>query len=67
MTKVIISTSKYIQGKGELERLYDHVHVFGGKFFVLIDSHLYDVLGSEVKSSFESNNAVCHLEKFNGI
>ena len=66
MTKEIISTSKYIQGKGELEKLYDHVHTLGNKFFVLIDSYLYDVLGDQVKSSFNNHQAECHLEKFNG-
>ena len=45
MTREIISTSKYIQGKGELEKLYDHVNALGGKYFVLIDSDLYDALG----------------------
>lgn len=66
MTREIISTSKYIQGKGELEKLYDHVNALGGKYFVLIDSDLYDALGGQVKSSFESHQADCHLEKFNG-
>lgn len=66
MSKVIISTGKYIQGKDELAKLYDHVHILGEKYYVLIDAALYETLGSQVKESFDKNNASCHVEKFNG-
>lgn len=66
MTNVIISTSRYIQGKGELEKIYNHVSTLGNKVFILVDAFLVDTLGEVISTSFAANESVCHIEKFNG-
>ncbi len=66
MEKVIISTGRYIQGKGELAELHNHVSKLGSKAFILVDAFLMETVGERVKASFQSNGAVCEIEKFNG-
>ncbi|WP_042353047.1 glycerol dehydrogenase [Bacillus massiliigorillae] len=66
MTNVIISTSRYIQGKGELEKIYNHVSALGDKVFILVDAFLVETLGGTIRKSFEENGSPCTIEKFNG-
>lgn len=61
----MISPSKYIQGKGELQRIKDRIAHLGNSFFILISESGYKRFGETIEKSF-GDGANIHFEKFNG-
>ena len=41
MAKILISPGKYVQGAGEMKKLYDYAKVYGKKALVLITASGY--------------------------
>ncbi len=56
MEKILISPGKYIQGKGILNNLKEHIGYLGSKFFVLITENGYKRFGDKIKSSFDDED-----------
>lgn len=66
MTNIIVSTGRYIQGKGELGRMYNHINALGKKFFILADAFIADTLGHVIAESFTDAGADYTVGKFHG-
>lgn len=76
MAKIIMSPSKYIQGNGELKKLYDHTANLGTTFLVLASEggmkrtkHIVEesFKGQDKKLVFEVFNKECSKEEVNRL
>jgi len=65
MTKILISPSKYIQGKGEMKRIKERVGDLGDSFFIIISESGYKRFGESIMESFDESDNV-YFAKFNG-
>ncbi len=65
MTKILISPSKYIQGKGEMKRIKERIADLGDSFFIVISESGYKRFGQSIMESFSESDNV-HFSKFNG-
>ncbi len=66
MAKILISPGKYVQGAGEMTKLYDYVSGYGKKALVLITKSGYGRIGSVVESSFCGKDFELVFDYFNG-
>ena len=67
MTKIIGSPGKYIQGKGELNRLYSHIFpISKNRYLLLVDSFVNKQYASIFTSSLEENEIDFQVEVFGG-
>ncbi len=66
MAKILISPGKYVQGAGEMTKLYDYVSGFGKKALVLITKSGYGRIGATVESSFAGKDFELVFDYFNG-
>ncbi|MGB5824664.1 MAG: glycerol dehydrogenase [Proteocatella sp.] len=66
MANIIISPSKYVQGKGEMENLGKHFSTLGKKLFVIISSSGEKRFSETIKKSFEKSEIDIHFAIFNG-
>ena len=66
MAKILISPGKYVQGAGEMKKLYDYAKVYGKKALVLITSSGYKRIGKVVESSFVGQDFELVFDYFNG-
>lgn len=66
MAKILISPGKYVQGAGEMKKLYDYAKVYGKKALVLITASGYKRIGKIVESSFAGQDFELVFDYFNG-
>ncbi len=66
MTRVIISPSKYIQGNGELKKLYEHINSLGKKVLVLASENGIRRTKDTIEESFKDSDSELVFEPFNG-
>ena len=66
MAKILISPGKYVQGAGEMKKLYDYAKVYGKKALVLITASGYKRIGKTVESSFVGQDFELVFDYFNG-
>lgn len=66
MANIIISPSRYIQGKGEISNIYERVKGLGKNFFIIISKNLLNRLGNTIKRDFRNKNCSINFEIFNG-
>ena len=66
MAKILISPGKYVQGAGEMGKLYDYVKGYGKKALILITASGYKRIGGIVESSFEGQDFEIVFDYFNG-
>lgn len=67
MASIIGSPGKYVQGKGELGRLYDYVSALGTKgAYAVVDPYIYDHYSELIGSSFGGKAMPLAMERFGG-
>lgn len=66
MANILISPGKYVQGAGELGRLYDYAKAYGKKALVLITASGYGRIGDLVEHSFKGQEFELVFDYFNG-
>lgn len=66
MANILISPSKYVQGAGEMGRLYDYAKNYGKKALILISESGYKRIGSVVEESFAGRDFEIVFDYFNG-
>ena len=66
MAKILISPSKYVQGAGEMAKLYDYAKNYGKKALVLITASGYKRVGGIVEESFAGKDVEVVFDYFNG-
>ena len=66
MAKILISPGKYVQGAGEMKKLYDYAKGYGKKALVLITASGYKRIGATVESSFSGQDFELVFDYFNG-
>jgi glycerol dehydrogenase len=66
MARVIIGPGKYIQGKGEIKRLYEHIGGAGDSFFFLLSRHGRERVENLINESFKGHGKKMVFEVFNG-
>ena len=66
MADIIISPSKYIQGKGVIKELSKYVNVRAKKIFCLISGSGYKRVGEFVESDFEKSDSSIIIKIFEG-
>ncbi len=66
MAKILISPGKYVQGAGEMKKLYDYAKGYGKKALVLITESGYKRIGATVESSFAGTDYELVFDYFNG-
>ena len=66
MAKILISPGKYVQGAGEMKKLYDYAKGYGKKALVLITASGYKRIGAAVESSFAGQDFELVFDYFNG-
>lgn len=65
MANIIISPSRYVQGKGELSRLSKHVEALGSSFFMIGSESGLKRVETTIQKSFEGTGSKLHFEAFN--
>ena len=63
---IFVSPSKYIQGKGALNSLGQHVKPIGQKPLIISDDIVWNITGEAVKNSLASEEIDYHFVNFNG-
>lgn len=66
MAKILISPGKYVQGAGEMGKLYDYAKGFGKKALILITASGYKRIGKIIESSFAGQDFELVFDYFNG-
>lgn len=66
MTNIIISPSKYIQGKDEIHNVSKHTYFFGNKFLLLATENGIKRMKGIIEESFKGTDAKLTFETFNG-
>lgn len=66
MAKIVIAPGKYIQGKGELKRINDHIGNLGSSFLFIVSEGGLKRTGELIKKSFHGSNKKITFDIFNG-
>ncbi|MBO5460344.1 MAG: glycerol dehydrogenase [Ruminococcus sp.] len=66
MANILISPAKYVQGAGEMAKLYDYAKNYGKKALVVITESGYKRIGEVVEGSFKGQDFETVFEYFNG-
>ncbi|UJF18421.1 glycerol dehydrogenase [Vibrio sp. SS-MA-C1-2] len=66
MDKIIISPSKYVQGKNVLENIGEYVSPLGKKVLTIADNFVTGLVGTTVAKSFDTAQIDFKMEEFNG-
>ena len=66
MANILISPAKYVQGAGEMAKLYDYASGYGKKALIVITEAGNKRIGEIVKTSFEGKDFETVFEYFNG-
>ncbi|OCL26968.1 glycerol dehydrogenase [Orenia metallireducens] len=64
MAKILISPGKYVQGKGVLKEVGEHIAKLGDKVLALSDPVVLDLFQEEIKEGLKDKDLL--LESFNG-
>lgn len=63
---IFASPGKYVQGRGILSELGNHLSPLGVNAFVIADDIVWQIAGERVRTSLERSNAGLRYERFNG-
>ena len=66
MASILISPGKYIQGKGELYHIYDHIGRLGKSFLFIADEFVQGITKPIIEKSFANTDASIYFETFRG-
>lgn len=66
MANIIISPGRYIQGNGELERIYEYISSLGKTFLVIVSQSGFKRVGNKIKESFQDSEHNIEFEIFKG-
>ncbi|MCH3963177.1 MAG: glycerol dehydrogenase [Clostridium sp.] len=66
MSRIIISTGKYVQGNGELANIYNYVKDLGNNFFIIASKNGIGRTKLTIENSFKEKNCSLTFETFNG-
>lgn len=66
MANILISPGKYVQGAGEMSRLYSYAKNYGKKALILITESGYRRIGNLVESSFQGEDFEIVFDYFHG-
>ena len=66
MARILISPGKYIQGKGELQHIADHIGHLGKSFLFIADNVVHGITRDTIKKSFSNKDASLFFETFRG-
>lgn len=66
MAKILICPAKYVQGAGELTRLYDYAKNYGKNALVLISESGYKRIGKTLEAGFAGKDVALTFDYFNG-
>ena len=60
------SPSRYLQGPGTMESLYETVMIFGSSAFAIIDTFFYNDLSEKLAAQFSQHGLTIHCSKYEG-
>jgi glycerol dehydrogenase len=66
MANIIISPGRYIQGNGELGRIYEYISSLGKSFLVIVSQSGFKRVGNKIKESFQDSEHSVEFEIFKG-
>ena len=67
MTKIVVAPGKYIQGPGEIKKLYEHTSVYGNDgIYALVDSFILKTYKELIESNFQGKDVEFTLVEFGG-
>ncbi|WAA12158.1 glycerol dehydrogenase [Fervidibacillus halotolerans] len=66
MGRILISPGKYIQGKGELQRIQEHIGQLGSSFLFIADSFVQSITREIIETSFANFQGTIYFETFQG-
>jgi glycerol dehydrogenase len=66
MSGILVSPSKYIQGPGEISRIYDHISYLGGPVLFVMGGFAYAHLKGVIEQGFKGQKTTGIFEKFGG-
>lgn len=66
MANIVISPSKYVQGRGELKKLGNHLSSIGKRLFIVISSSGEKRFKSDIENSFKDTDIQIKFAIFNG-
>lgn len=66
MSRIIISTGKYVQGNGELNKIADYVKELGNSFFIIASENGIKRTREKIEESFKGKDCSLYFEAFNG-
>lgn len=65
-TRAFCSPSKYVQGIGEFDKLYEYASIYGNKSVCLVDGFLIENLGKQLEQQWKDSDTSLRVIKFNG-
>ncbi|REJ13473.1 MAG: glycerol dehydrogenase [Caldibacillus debilis] len=66
MARILISPGKYIQGKGELHHIHEHIGRLGKSFLFIADEFVMGITKNIIEKSFANTDASVLFETFRG-
>lgn len=66
MSYVLYAASRYVQGEGEIEGLAERLKQLGKKYYLLLDSTIYEMLTNKVEKIFARSSEEYRVERFGG-
>ncbi|OAA93201.1 glycerol dehydrogenase [Clostridium coskatii] len=66
MSRIIISTGKYVQGNGELKNISNYVENLGDSFFIIASENGIKRTRGTIEESFKGKDSSLAFEAFNG-
>ncbi|WP_020153678.1 glycerol dehydrogenase [Caldibacillus debilis] len=66
MASILISPNKYIQGKGELHHIHEHIGHLGKSFLFIADEFVQGITKNIIEDSFAKTDASIVFETFRG-
>lgn len=66
MANIIISPSRYVQGKNEIENIHTHLENLGKNFLIISFDMILDLVEEKIKKSFKDTNCNLSFENFQG-
>lgn len=67
MTRVVVAPGKYIQGPGEIKKLYEHTAVYGADgIYALVDKFILDNYKAVIEGNFAGKDVEFTMVEFGG-
>lgn len=67
MTKIIVAPGKYVQGPGEIKKLYEYTSIFDeNTVYAIVDPFILTKYGKTIQSSYKKQESNLILEEFGG-